>query len=266
MLRDTRPDLGESQDLWRVWLAGGERTMSLEMLDALFEDGVITADTQVCPPDGTAFARLGEIAGLDEVASEQGQTSASVEVDLAPSVRAPQPYAPAAPVYAAQPARYPAAPTPADSMRPMAMSFDLGSDMAAMKPGFSFKKKMLAIPAVLGVLGIIAIAASAGASTEAAKSVSAASMRTEIAAPAIAVAPAPEPVVAPTTPAAPAPAAPVLTDAQKKALALKDKKAEAAAAAKAKRAAASAPRKSSGKSSSPFSKGGNAHDPLNGSL
>ncbi|MDB4943954.1 MAG: hypothetical protein JWP97_3488 [Labilithrix sp.] len=230
MLRDTCPDLGDSQDLWRVWLAGGERTMSLEMLDALFEDGVITVDTQVCPPDGATFARLGEIAGLDE--------EPSVDVDMS-------------------------LPVAADSMRPVAMSLDLGAEMAALKPRWSFKKLLL-VPAVASVLGLVALAASAGAS---APSVGAAAVRTEIAAP-IVTAAAPQPVVTPAPVAAPAPAAPVLSDAQKKALAARDKKAEAAAAAKARRAAGAAPRKGAGaaKSSSPFSKGGSAHDPLNGSL
>ncbi|CAN5893662.1 hypothetical protein BH11MYX4_BH11MYX4_07740 [soil metagenome] len=41
MLRDTCPDLGAADDLWRVRLAAGEQTMTLDELDSAFEAGRI---------------------------------------------------------------------------------------------------------------------------------------------------------------------------------------------------------------------------------
>jgi hypothetical protein len=224
MLRDTCPDLAASNELWRVKLASGEQPMTLEEIDAAFETGRIDADTLVCPPGSLTFARLGAMAGLD---AEEAPAAIDIDVELEQVDRLP---------------------------RMPAMSLDLSADLAAFRPRWS-TKRLLAVPAVLATIAIIiAFAAQASASSELPASLPVAA---EIA--------APRPIAAPViaTPP-PAPAAPVLTEAQKKALSAKDKKAEAAK--NAKRTAITPPRAPTRKSSAPFSKGGNKHDPLNGSL
>jgi hypothetical protein len=232
MLRDTCPDFGAPNDLWRVRLATGEQPMSLDDLDLAFEAGRIDADTLVCPPGAFAFSRLGAIAGLDEPAA--------------------------------------AAPAPAPTQATPPLAFDIPVDFgapdlapfAATEPNpFAprWSRRLLAVPAALAAIGIIAFAASASASSE----LPAVAVATDLHAPDTAPPPAAPTIAAPVVLAPPAPAAPTLTDEQKKALAAKDKKAEAR---KAKKAAAAPARRAPGSKSAPFTKGGNKHDPLNGAL
>ncbi|HSO33447.1 MAG TPA: hypothetical protein VLT33_13025, partial [Labilithrix sp.] len=137
MLRDTCPDLGAADDLWRVRLATGEQTMTLDELDSAFEAGRIDTETLVCAPGASSFARLGAVAGLDEPA---------------PSPRAPAPEV--------------AVDVPLD--------FDL-SELSAEANPFRprWSRRLLAVPAALAAIGIIAFAASASASSEPAPGVTA---------------------------------------------------------------------------------------------
>jgi hypothetical protein len=143
------------------------------------------------------------------------------------------------------------------------VDFDVGisvDDARAFRPRWSYQR-LLAVPAALAAVAIIAFAAQASASSEALPPVPASAEPAAIAAPPPVAPPAdPKPVAAKVS----TPASPLLTDAQKKALAAKDKKAEASRNAKS--AAATSHRGAAKKSSAPFSKGGNKHDPLNGAL
>src|SRR5688572_5782852 len=55
------------QDLWRVQLGNGEvREMSLDALDAAFDQGTLNEHTPVLAPGASSWERLGKVAGLDE--------------------------------------------------------------------------------------------------------------------------------------------------------------------------------------------------------
>ena len=240
MLRDTCPELASSDELWKVRLPSGDRTMTLDELDAAFEAGHLDTDTLVCAPGSSEFQRLGAAAGLDPEPAEPAIVPRPMN-SMSPMVLSQEP-----PSYARMPMP----------------SLDLGEAPFQKK----FSKKLLAIPAGLAVLAaIIGIAASASASS-ATLAAAGEAAKTEMVAP---TAPSPAVTAPPATTETPAAAAaPSLTDGQKKLLAMKDKKVEAAA--KAKRALTAPPAKhmsmSKGKSSAPFTKGGNPHDPLNGAI
>lgn len=54
-----------SDDEWRVLLSTGEiRSMSLDALDAAFQEGVVTEVTPLLPPKATVWTRVGIAAGL----------------------------------------------------------------------------------------------------------------------------------------------------------------------------------------------------------
>ena len=236
MVRNSRPDLGASNELWRVMLASGEHAMTLDALDAAFEDGRIDAATPVCSPGSFTFIRLGAIAGLD---ADQAAADASVDVDFDARV-------------------------PADRIARRAASIDLTDEARAFRPRWSLRR-LLALPAVLGAIAIIAVAMQASAASEASPPASVA--RAGITAPPPVAAPAepkPSAGAAPPSVTSVSSVSPALTAPQKKGLAAKDKKAEASR--NAKRAAVAPQRGAARKSSSPFTKGGNKHDPLNASL
>jgi len=68
----------DHQDLWRVQLASGElREMSLDDLDAAFEQGVLSARSPVLAPGASEWSSLGVVAGLvdEEAAEEQAPES-----------------------------------------------------------------------------------------------------------------------------------------------------------------------------------------------
>jgi len=204
MLRDTCPELGSSDDEWRVRFATGELTMSLDELDVAFEAGRIDVDTMVCAPGSFAFARLGAVAGLDEPA---------------PSL----------------------APVVASSPRPD-LAFDVAFELPDLTPDANpfqkrWSKALLAVPAALAAIGIIAFAASASASSELPPVAAATELRAPSNAPTPVAAPSPPP-------AAPAPAAVLTDVQKKALAAKDKKaeahnKAKKAAAAPTKRFAAS---------------------------
>src|SRR5258708_575122 len=58
-------------DLWHVQLASGEVcTMTLDLLDDAFQDGIINEQTYVWQDGSPDWVTLGEVAGLDAVDSE----------------------------------------------------------------------------------------------------------------------------------------------------------------------------------------------------
>jgi hypothetical protein len=290
-------------ELWFVKLPNGDvHHVTLDQLDTAFQAGHIDANTQVLSDGATEWTTLGRAAGLDEApsAAAPSPTPAPVVVPVAAYARqaAPASYAPrsvpvsysqpqaprSAPVSYSQPPRsVPGAyPTPAGSIRPVAM--DLGSDLDLDVP---FKKRsgkgwMVAVLSVAMVGGGVGFAATNGTLTLGQSTLvgAAAASPPPAAAPLPAAEPiAVAPVVAAPTPAPPAIQAPLagalpamdsslnprFTEAQKEKLIQADRVRED----KAKQAshgysARSTPTKY--KSSSTFTKGGNKFDPLNSDL
>src|SRR5688572_28079952 len=59
--------MGEQQEIWRVQLESGEvRAMTLDALDAAFDQGLVNERSKVLAPGATSWQRLGAIAGLDQ--------------------------------------------------------------------------------------------------------------------------------------------------------------------------------------------------------
>jgi hypothetical protein len=76
----------DHQDLWRVQLASGElRQMSLDDLDAAFEQGVLSARSPVLAPGASEWSSLGVVAGLvDEEATDEEPAVESQANSLTP--------------------------------------------------------------------------------------------------------------------------------------------------------------------------------------
>ncbi len=222
-----------ARDEWQVQLPSGDiLTVTLDQLDSAFADGHVTEATLVREAGTTAWQTLGQMAGL-----APPPPSGPVPVGYDPFV-VPTPGIPLAPT----------------SMSPMSLDFEVDHPMVAPK------KKPVAL--VMGICGACAllILAAVGLGGASASPAAASTAKTESH---LAAAPTPMPgkhIVA----AAPAPvaeAAPHLSEAQKKAVALADKKLKAKASTKAnKRPLPGKPAKD------PFVKGGNKHDPLNKSF
>src|SRR5260221_11380366 len=118
-------------DLWHVQLASGEVcTMTLDLLDDAFQDGIINEQTYVWQEGSPDWVTLGEVAGLDAVDSEAAVLMSSTYPD------SPWPTTVIAPTYppTSMDPRYlanPYSPT-AQSTAPVAgdisdIEFDLGS-------------------------------------------------------------------------------------------------------------------------------------------
>jgi hypothetical protein len=90
---DAPSQLDSTRDLWHVRLPTGEvRTMSIDELDAAFQDGAVDEETPLCRVGATAWAKLRDLAGLEEPAPAPEpqnlapQTPSPFAVDI-PSVR-----------------------------------------------------------------------------------------------------------------------------------------------------------------------------------
>jgi len=232
-----------TEETWRVQLPTGElRAFSLDALDEAFNAGLIHGGTLVLAPGETTWAPLSIVAGLDDAPPSESYETTNVTPSLSPvaiSYDAPQ--------YASYP---PAAPAPIDVD-------DLSDD--ALKP----KRGRAAIYAVVGVAAIaacgFALAPKLG------KVLGNVHPDRAAAANAIQAPPAAVDVTGdgykPTNTLTPEQKR-LLLEADKKKEEERKKKEEAAAAAKAKEQK----RPARGKSSSPFLKGGDKYDPLNGAL
>jgi hypothetical protein len=232
-------------EFWHVQMPDGSVcTMNLDDLDEAFQSDKIHEGTYVLKNGETKWATLGALLGLDE-APPPSATPAPV---VANAVSYPPP-ASASPIY---------------SLRQVVSEID-DAELDLAGPQFRSSKKRTAMIAG-GVVGAAAIAiavAALGSSNGAPAPVA-----TQPPPPVAAAAP-PPPVAAPPAETAAPPAADRFSDAQKKALADADKTRATQAAQRAAARAAAAPvhhssYKSDGKPV--FHKGGDKHDPLNGSL
>jgi hypothetical protein len=88
-LRMTQMDVqgADHQDLWRVQLASGElREMSLDDLDAAFEQGVLSARSPVLAPGASEWSSLGVVAGLaDDEPAQESQVNSLTPFALSPT-------------------------------------------------------------------------------------------------------------------------------------------------------------------------------------
>lgn len=229
-----------NEELWRVQLGTGElRVMTLDALDEAFDAGIIHGGTQVLAPGATAWARLADVAGLEDAADAPAPPRDSVAT---PSL---------SPVAISND-------TPA-SFAPAPMPVDLGEipdDALRPKRGRALLFGGLGVTAVLGVaiaFGLPKLGATLG-NVHPAKDMANAMQ--------------PPPPAVDVTPNDGSFARPQLTEEQKRLLAEADKKREEERKAKQQVAPAgkggkAAPR---AKSSSPFVNGGDKFDPLNGAL
>jgi hypothetical protein len=263
--------MSEHEDIWHVQLESGEvRQLTLDQLDAFFNNGIIDEDTYVLADGEMEWRTLRVVLGLEE------ESAAPAPVVPAAVFAPAKPFAPTlqvtptpAPVsYGAVPAypRESAAPGElhSPSIRPVVSEIDPGEldfDDAMFKK--SSKAKWIVSGGV--VAAVAAMAIGVGASRMGSFHSSDVSATVVNAVPTT-PAPPPEVVTPPPPPADPQPVVqPKLTDDAKKSLAAKDNAfAQKMDARKAARSAkGSAPAK---KGSQPFSKGGNAYDPLNAKL
>ncbi len=252
-------------ELWYVKLPDGDvEPLTLDDLDAAFQSGAIGSDTMVLAAGATEWAKLGELAGL-----EQPQPIPQPVVHRAPVAMQRAPLGPA---------------TLPSSLRPVSVDLGALDDDEVFQPKRKGGKKwVFGVALVAGVLGVAAFEAQrSGALSLGRLSVAAASQ--PVAPPA-----APPPVVSP--PLAPAPAAPVLAAAavsptgtpgsgnpltdmstrfspeQKEKLAAADKVRDAKAKTHVKaHAGGSAPTTGSKSKSQGFTTGGSKYDPLNATI
>jgi hypothetical protein len=233
-----------AENLWYVKTPDGDvHRVTLDQLDEAFQAGRIDENVMVLAAGATKWAKLGELAGLDEPAPT-----------------------PTTHVYTPMP----------PSLRPVSMdlSLDIDDENVFQKKS----RKGLAVGVCLGILAVFGgilvanrshFAGSFGSSNDSAAAAVAAPATPPPATPAAAPAPAPSPVAA----AAPAPAATTqpadkLSEEQKAKLAAADKALEAKGKARKKnRAAASgAPHSAAKYKSQGFTTGGSKFDPLNASM
>jgi hypothetical protein len=245
-------DFGEeTMDLWRVRMPDGdERVITLERLDDLFQNGLITEQTLVLEEGTTQWRTLADVAGLG------------------------------APPPAPQPAPLFVAPPPA-AMREMAAALSttstLAAPMSAPPPVVAdipdldeleyprpSKKKWLVVAAAaaLVVTGLSVAVTSAGGTPESTATAAGAALTSNVST-SIAAPPPPAKVEPPTPPAD---VKPQLTDEQRKALLGADKARDARLAKKKGERTTPKPARRAPKSGTPFHKGGSKFDPLNGAL
>jgi hypothetical protein len=289
-------------DLWHVQLASGEVcTMTLDLLDDAFQDGIINEHTYVWQEGSPDWVTLGEVAGLDAVDSEPAVIMSSTGAGFSDSTWPTTVIAPTYPPTSMDPRVLAHAQTlHAYSTAPVAgdiTDIDLDIDEDPFKRRKSSKLRWIVAAAFVGAIGFgvvkrhelvqryrVYLPPSVAARLTSIPSIAAA-LRLEPPPPPIvqAPAPAPPPAAAPTpepTPTA-APAAttaPVATtapastadsrfsDDQKKALLDADKVRSDKQKQKQKTRVAAPSSTPRVKSENPFHKGGNKFDPLNASL
>jgi GYF domain 2 len=287
-------------DLWHVQLASGEVcTMTLDLLDDAFQDGIISEQTFVWQEGSPNWTTLGEVAGLDAVDSEaavlMSSSSSGYESSPWPSTVISATYPPTsldprdlANPYSLTP--YSTAPVAGDIT-----DIDFDVDSVTFRPRKRSKLRWLLAAAFIGAIGFGAVKRNELAHRYRVylpPSVAAKLARVPMFAAALRAEPTPSPVqvAAPTPPpvqvAAPTPPPPVPTplgaaaqpapapaavdtrfsDDQKKALLDADTTRAAKQKQKQKTRVAAPSSKPRLKSENPFHKGGDQFDPLNASL
>jgi hypothetical protein len=172
-----------ADELWSVRLPSGVvKRGTLDELDAAFQAGHIDENVLVLPPNGTAWTRLGELAGIDEGGEAGAHGHAQTQA------------------FAQAPARAYATPP---SLRPVAREIDDRTYYrAAGRPWAGILIGLVAVGG-LATLAIVAVVRMGGATTDALPTTAAA-------------APVMTATAAPAETASAEPAPPRLTDEQKK--------------------------------------------------
>jgi hypothetical protein len=247
--------------LWYVKLPDGDvEPLTLDELDEAFQAGHVNANTMVLADGSTQWARLGELAGLDQPAYR-----------AAPPPQRPAPYVAPMP---AMPVMKSLAPVPR-SLRPVSVDLSEFDDDISFQPPKKSKKWMVGVVLVAGVLGFAGFEAQRSGVVSISRLMSGTSSAAAVAtAPVIAPPPpAPDPAPAATTPPAPSASASdssasKFTQEQKDKLAAADKLREVKSKlhAKAHAAAASVMHTSSHAKAQGFTTGGNKFDPLNATI
>lgn len=277
------------RDLWHVQLANGEVcTMTLDLLDDAFQDGIINEQTYVWQEGSPDWLTLGEVAGLDAVDSEAAVLMSNAGAGYSDSPWGTTVIAPTYPPssLAPQDLANPYSLTPYSTAPVAGDISDIDFDVA-FRPQKRSKMRWFVAAALIGAIGFgavkrnelveryrIYLPPSVVARLSHVPSFAAA-LKVETT-PVQATAPTPPPPVPSppiATPAATAaPAAPTPTvdtrfsDDQKKALLDADKTRTEKQKQKQRTRVASPSSKPRVKSENPFHKGGEQGDPLNASL
>jgi hypothetical protein len=232
--------------LWYVKLPDGDvEPMTLDELDEAFQRGDVNERTMVLAAGSTQWAKLGELAGLDQPAAQRPVSLAEI------------------------PAFKGYAPIP-NSMRPVSVDLDgFGDDDLTFKPPKKGKKWVFGVVLVAGVLGFAAFEGARSGVFSINKLMSSSSQAAAVATmPVTPPAPAPAPLPDPTPSATTAPTATDsrFTQDQKDKLAAADKvrtkvhgKAHAASVSVHSSASHS-------KGAQGFTTSGNKFDPLNATI
>ncbi len=249
----------QHEDAWHVQLESGEvRILSLDQLDAFFQNGIIDEETYILRDGTMDWVKLRVALGLDE---EPAAAAAPVAPAAAPA-QVPLVSYGAVPAY--QFANNTDFETPYQthlSTRPVVSEIDVGELDESLFKKKSKGKYFIAAGAAAAVVCMVAmVTANRVGSSASSNSVGASVVN--------AVPTTPAPVV--TTPPPPVDPQPVaqtkLADDVKQALAAKDTQLNQKIEAKKQARAKSAPPALHKPSAPPFHKGGNAYDPLNAKL
>jgi hypothetical protein len=241
--------------LWYVKLPDGDvEPMTLDELDEAFQRGDVNERTMVLAAGSTQWAKLGELAGLDQPAAQRPMSLVDIPAMNMPTVN--RGYAPMPP-----------------SMRPVSVDLDgFGDDDLSFRPAKKSKKWVFGVVVVAGVLGFAAFQGARSGVFSISKLMSSSSQATAAATMPVATpAPAPAPSPDPAPAAAPAPTASDsrFSPDQRDKLAAADKLRDLKTKLHAKAHAAAVSVHSSAshsKSGQGFTTGGNKFDPLNATI
>jgi hypothetical protein len=241
----------DEQDLWHVQMESGEvRQLTLDQLDAFYQNGIIDEETYILQDGEMEWRKLGEVLGIEPEAAQAPVSS---------TTPTPSPMS-----YGAVPSYDRVSPLPY-SIRPVVSELD---SQELDLDDVVFKKSSM--PKYLAVGGLIAAAAAMVAVMVASRAGSS-SRAVDVTAAVVNVAPTtpPQAVVPPPPPIDPQPVAtqaPKLNDDVKKQLADKDTKLSQKMDAHKKARMSYTPPATHKAGAPPFSKGGSAYDPLNAKL
>jgi hypothetical protein len=276
--------MSNSGETWYVKLPNGDvHPVTIDQLDWAFEQGHIDANTLVLSEEAEGWARLGDVAGLDDAppaaaAPAPAPVHVAAPVSVAAPVRVVAPVPVAAPVYTLSPTpmavAYSAAPRAAsyapvrapNSLRPVSLDVD---DFDLNDVPFKARSRKGWVVAVVG------IAIMGGGVGLASQRFHGDAMPVQQAAAAQAPPPVethapyqtPAPVVATAPPpAGDSPLNPRFSEAQKEQLLKADKKRDDKATAKGHASSSGSSGHSAKYKSMGFTTGGNKYDPMNSSL
>lgn len=237
--------MDQHEEIWLVQLSNGAvRAMTLDELDAAYQDGSIDEETFVRRDGASTWVKLRDELGGDEPAPQPAAQPAPRPMSI--PTPAPVSYG-AVPAYPQPQALY--------SVRPVVSEID----MDELELGAAFKKSRKGLYAAIGGIAAVVVGAAVFAATHASAPADATTASV-----ANAVQP-PQVVTPPPPPVTPEPAS-TLTEDQKKALANLDQTDEKTWEQKRKARESHHASPAWHPSHTPFHKGGNKYDPLNAKL